>query len=336
MPSVLITPSVVDEAMQILAQHFGAAIAAMSGEDVADTEAWKLALGLGLVDPTKPPPLDTMYTFGVFLTHVEHADGSSRGHGNYGTTTAEFLAAIKEQPIPRLSSEYSGAEHAKLHAAQHLRGLGNKIGARLGTKLIEADQDLAQFMRQQVNDATAARYGDADAQARMRQRAKDQGKADDFYDGAYRATIQRLRSDMGHLTNDFARDWDRIAQTEAQNHVNVGLVDGWRQKEQDDATRDERPPLRLLAYKVPRPGACKHCLRLHMDGGYPRVFYLDDIVANGSNVGRKAADWRVIQGATHPYCACPLFRLPKFIQPPPAWRSGSALPDIVDADGRLK
>lgn len=336
MPATLITPSVVDEAMEILAKHFGAGIAAFCGEDVAGTEAWKMAIGLGLVDPTQPPELDVMHNFGVFLAHIDHADGSSRGHGQYGTTTDEFLAAIEEHPVPRLSSEFHGGEHAKLHAATHLRGLGNKFGAALGSKLIEADKALAAEMRGYVNDAVAAHHGDADAQRRMNERGDAQGKPDGFYDGAFRATITRVRSDMGHLTNDWSRDWDRIAQTEVQNTINTGLVDGWQEREKDAATADKRPPKRLLAYKVPRPGACKHCIRLHMSGGYPRVYWLDDIVANGTNIGRRAPDWLIVTGATHPFCACPLFRLPKFIIPPESWSSGQSMPDIVDSDGRLK
>lgn len=336
MPSVLFTTSVVEEATAILNKYFGAGIAALCGEDVAGTDAWRLAVDLGIADPSKPPDLDLMHSFGVFLAHIDHADGSSRGHGQYGTTTAEFLAAIAKHPVPRLSSEFHAGEHARQQAAVHLRGLGNKLGATLGSKLIEADQELAAFMRQQVNDALAAKYGDADAQARLRERAKQQGKDDGFYDNAFRATISRVRSDMGHLTGDWSRDWDRIAQTETQNAINTGLVDGWQEREKDDAIADKRPPQRLLAYKVPRPGACKHCERLHMDGGYPRIFWLDEIVGNGNNVGRRADDWKVVMGATHPFCACPLFRLPKFIQPPQSWSSGQPMPDIVDTDGRLK
>ena len=335
MPSVFITPSVVKEATEILDKYFGAGIAALCGEDVAGTDAWKLALGLGIADPTKPPDLDLMHTFGVFLTHVEHAGGDERGHGQYGTTIPEFMEAIEKNPVPRLSSEFHAGEHARRHAATHLRGLGNKVGARLGSKLIEADQELAAFMRQQVNDALGAKYGDADAQARLRARAGEQGKPEDFYDDAFRGTIKRVRSDMGHLTNDWSRDWDRIAQTETQNAINTGLVDGWQEREKKQAAADKRPPQRLLAYKVPRPGACKHCIRLHMSGGYPRIFHLDEIVGNGNNIGRKADDWQVVMGATHPFCACPLFRLPKVIIPPQSWSSGQPLPDIVDTDGRL-
>ena len=332
----LITAAIVKQALAILDNHFGAAVGVICGEDLTTTEGWQTALNIGLVKKGDKPPIGIMHNFGVFLAHVEHADGSSRGHGNYGTTTEEFLEAIEAQPVPRLESEYNSSLHAAAHAAVHLRGLGNKYGATIGSKLIEADRKLAAFMRQQVNDAAAARYGDAEAAERLRQRAIEQGKDEGFYDGAYRNTIKRFRSDMAHLTDDHCRDWDRIAQTEAQNAVNTGISDGWQQQEAKQAKADERPPKRLLAYKVPRPGACKHCDRLHMRGGSPRVYFLNEIEGNGSNIGRKAAEWRIVVGATHPYCACPLFRLPKVIQPPKGWSSGEPMPDIITPDGRLK
>lgn len=62
-------------------------------------------------------------------------------------------------------------------------------------------------------------------------------------------------------------------------------------------------------FKRPSPGACRHCLRLHIGpDGNPRIFRLGDLGA--SNVGRRKADWEVVRGATHPFCTCELGRVP--------------------------
>lgn len=59
-------------------------------------------------------------------------------------------------------------------------------------------------------------------------------------------------------------------------------------------------------YKVPRGGACKHCVRIHLNrDGTPRKYRLKDVRGN-SNVGLPAAMWRFTIGSTHPYCYCVL------------------------------
>jgi hypothetical protein len=330
---VLLTPDVASEVQRILRAHVDAAVAVIYGQDYSTTEAWKLALGLGLVDPDKPQEMtQEMYAFGVFLAHAQDAAGHE---SRYGTTAEEFLDAIRRDPIPLSDEERASAEHAKLRAAENLRGLGNKLGATIGSKLIEADAELAAEMRSTVNDVLASHYGDEEATQRMRERAKELGKDEGFFDGAFRSTLKRVESDLGHATGDWSRDWTRVVQTEAERAAQEGLKERWVTTEEETAEKEGRPPDRIVAYKIPRPDACKHCVRLHLDGGFPRLFYLDELVGNGSNVGRSANDWRAIVGPTHPYCACQLVKLPKYIQLPPGWSSGHAAPSVVDADGRI-
>ena len=324
MKGVLLTPDVAQEVQRILRAHVDAAVAVIYGQDYSTTESWKLALGLGLVDPAKPEEVTAqMYSFGVFLAHAQDAAGHE---SRYGTTAEEFLDAIRKDPIPLSDEERASAAHANLRAAEHLRGLGNKVGATIGSKLIEADAELGAKMRSTVNDVLASHYGDEDATKRMQQRAKELGKDEGFLDGAFRSTLKRVESDLGHATGDWSRDWTRVVQTEAERAAQEGLQDRWVTTEAAAAEKEERPVDRIVAYKIPRPDACKHCVALHLEGGFPRLFFLDEMSANGTNVGRKAADWRVTVGPVHPYCACQL---------PKGWSSGHAAPSVVDADGRL-
>lgn len=334
MKGKLLTPDVVKEAQAILRRYTDAAIAVIYGQDYSTTEAWKLAIGLGVIDPTKPSAEinQQLYTFGVFLAHAQDASGHKT---RYGTTAEEFLAAIADDPIPLTDQERASAEHAKLRAAEHLRGLGNKVGATLGSVLIEADAELARQMRAITNDVLGAHFGDEESAERLRQRAKELGKDEGFFDGAFRSTIGRVASDLGHATGDWSRDWTRIVQTEAERATQEGLADAWVTREEEEATAAGRPPNRIVACKIPRPDACKHCVALHLEDGHPRLFYLDELTANGDNVGRKAADWRPGVGPVHPYCACQLVRFPAYIQLPKDWTSGRSAPSVVDRDGRL-
>lgn len=334
MKGVLLTPAVAREAQRILQRHVDAAVAVIYGQDYSTTDAWKLALGLNLVDPGQPAAEinQNLYRFGIFLAHAQDA---GQHESRYGTTARQFLDAIERDPIPLTDEEEAAAAHAKLRAAEHLRGLGNKIGATIGSTLIEADAELARKMRAVTNDVFASHYGDEEATQRMRERAKELGKDEGFFDGAFRSTLKRVESDLGHATNDWSRDWTRIVQTEAERASQEGLKDAWVTREAEAAEREKRPVDRLIAYKIPRPDACKHCVRLHLEGGFPRLFFLDELTENGDNVGRKSADWVPGIGPLHPYCACQLVRLPKYIQLPKSWASGRSAPGVVDADGRL-
>lgn len=330
----LLTPDVAREVQRILSRHVDAAIAVIYGQDYSTTDAWKLAIGLGMVDPSQPPAEvnQHLYQFGVFLAHAQEA---ATHETRYGTTAAEFIDAIERDPIPLTETERAAAHHAKFRAAEHLRGLGNKMGATLGSTLIEADAELARKMRSIVNDTMGAHYGDDEAAKRMRERAKELGKDEGFFDGAFRSTLKRVESDLGHATQDWSRDWTRIVQTEAERATQEGLKETWVTREAEAAEKEQRPARPIVAFKIPRPDACKHCVRLHLEGGFPRLFLLDELIENGDNVGRKAAEWLAGVGPVHPYCACPLVRLPHYIQLPKTWASGHSAPSVVDADGRL-
>ena len=54
-------------------------------------------------------------------------------------------------------------------------------------------------------------------------------------------------------------------------------------------------------------------MKHYLDGGLgsaPKVFRLDELKANGTNVGRKAAEYQPVVGPLHPWCRCTLERVP--------------------------
>lgn len=330
----LLDPDVAKEAKRILDRHLGAAIGIVYGEAHTDPEGWKLAIELGMVDPKKPQAqvAADLFAFGVYLTHVDQAGEHST---RYGMTAPEFLAALAKDAVPTVRAEYDAADYCRNKAALRCRGLGNTIDRATGETLIEADARLRAEMEATIQDALAARFGDDDAAKRMAERGADQGKPEGFYDGAFRAELRRIESDLGHATKDWSRDWRRIVQTEAEDAIQRGKMAGWRDQEAAVASEEKRPPRPVYVYKLPRPGACSHCLRLHLEAGYPRIFTLEQLSASGTNVGRRAADWQPVVGAVHPYCACELMRLPTFVQLPTGWRPGQSAPTVVGSDGRL-
>jgi len=64
-----------------------------------------------------------------------------------------------------------------------------------------------------------------------------------------------------------------------------------------------------LVYKDVYEGACRHCIHLYLTrglGSEPRVFKLSQLIANGTNIGRKVRDWLGTISGVHPWCRCNL------------------------------
>lgn len=299
---VLITPEVAQDIAKIIREHHAAVAAVLYGPEAVSKADWEAAVKLGLVDPSKPEAIfEALHVYGALLAHVDQAELQSR----YGTTLADFMAEISKNPIPQTKVEHHSADYMRTRGAQYIVGLGNKKGAKVGTKLIEADQQLDRFMRGTIRDVISARFGDDEAALRIKKLGVDKGLPDDFFDDQFRSTIREQVSDIGHLTEDWARDLQRIVQTETHGAVQEGQQESWTEQEEELAQDQKRTPRKLKAFKLPRPDACKHCIRLHLEGAEPRVYYLDEITANGTNVGRKAPDWLIVIGSIHPWCFPP-------------------------------
>lgn len=120
---------------------------------------------------------------------------------------------------------------------------------------------------------------------------------------ADRTSLKNMMLEIGNRTQDWNTKLGRIVETEMHNAFEEGRATMIQQDEGSDA----------LVYKDVYPGACRHCIRLFLTGGLgsePRVFKLSELRANGTNVGRKAAEYLPVIGAVHPYCRCTLNIVP--------------------------
>lgn len=328
----IITPKVARDLAKIIHDHHAAIAALLYGKDAVAPEEWKTAVGLGLVDPDDPKGLaGELHTFGAILAHMEQA----KHHERYGTTLEELKAEIEENLVPQTETEHQAAQFMLDKGAQYIVGLGNKNGHVLISKLQEQDDDLAARMRGAIKDVIAAKFGDNDAQERLKKLGADQGLGEEFYEGAFRETVGGMVSDVGHATKDWARDIKRIVQTESHSAIQEGMRESWEAQEEKRAEEHGEPPKKLLAFKLTRGDACSHCDRLHTQDGAPRIYYLDEITGNGTNVGRKAHEWKVVVGATHPHCYCTLHKVPRMLEMPPSWRSGDAAPSVIGPGGAI-
>lgn len=115
------------------------------------------------------------------------------------------------------------------------------------------------------------------------------------------ATLSQLKRNLRATSSDANRDWSRVVSTEISNIIGIGstdrIVTDNREKDLDD----------VYVYRIVKNDAalCKYCRKFYLDSdGSPKVYKLSTLLANGSNYGKKAADWTSVIGATHPRERC--------------------------------
>jgi hypothetical protein len=187
----------------------------------------------------------------------------------------DFKQYMSKNPVPLTELERGAMRMAASSAGQYTRGLGNRVNVATGAILIEADRKLRARMEADIRTATEENI-------------------------AKRETVEKLKSDLGWATKDWSRDLKRIAVTEKVTAMNQGTADSFKKRHGPDVHVSKRT----------MPDACKWCKKLYNGPNGPIVFKLSDLEANGSNVGRKAAEWLPVTDATHPGCQCVMTRVP--------------------------
>lgn len=121
-------------------------------------------------------------------------------------------------------------------------------------------------------------------------------------------TKSQMKRQLREITKDNKQDWDMVIRTELMNKSQKAFAEEILQGKSIYSKQGEETKV----FKRPNPNACPHCKRLYLEkDGRPKVFKLKDLLENGSNVGRKVADWKPVVGVTHPHCQCVLQVLPE-------------------------
>ena len=286
----LLTPGELYELQQIIEDYHQAFIAGTVGPETLPPGQVKRLIDAGILpedlqhtfvptDKVLPPAtmnaIEDAYRYGHVLSASRTYEERKR---TYGITYDQFVSTYAPK-VPNGPNEKHAIEWAKHSAATEIKGLGNKVASDFSTIAIEADKDLRRRYEGVIRDSVSENI----------QRQE---------------TVQQLASDLGHKTGDWSRDFKRIAATEKHKAMQEGIVTGLVKRYGD--------PDDIRVAKMPNPDACPHCLRLHKHrDGRLRIFQLSELVENGSNVGRKAANWQATVGPVHPWCGCDLIHVPE-------------------------
>lgn len=300
---VLITPAQLDAIRRIIGDYHAAFIAggidpsAISPAEVQRIADAGLITGdLAYVFPEPQHVIDDASRYGHQLGSVDHPSEKRP------IERLSYEDWRKGAPQPPLTPAERGAvEWSRKKAAQHIQGLGNVVADDFSTIAIEADEEL----RRETEEAVREILGD---NTELRE--------------AWRTVV----TDLGDRTDDWARDLGRIAATEKHDAIQRGQARAMKKKR-------GRKSGDVRVAKQPNPDACKHCIRLFMEGGKPKIFWLSELEANGTNVGRKASEWLPTVGPVHPWCACELIEVPE------GWGfddEGSMVPEALKRSATLE
>jgi hypothetical protein len=119
-----------------------------------------------------------------------------------------------------------------------------------------------------------------------------------------RESLKKIISNIGHKTGDWSRDFSKSVEYISHSALNEGKSSMIEKKHGSEAK----------IYFIVQPAACKHCIKHYLVGGegsQPKVFSLSEIVANGSNLGKKVDAWKPTVHSMHPYCRCLMQSLPE-------------------------
>ena len=257
------------EIRRIIQDHHNAFTVNTIGPEAVPAEVLEALKSKGLIKNTIST-IEDAYLYGHAMAAVEN-QAKIRN-----MTFEQFKAWLANNPIPLSETERRAVDFAKHQAAQYAVGLGNRISQDTGQLIINADAQLRADRVDKIRNTVAAGISE-------------------------RKALKSIVSDLKWKTHDWARDWDRIANTESHAAMQRGVADGIAKRNGGGA----------LVAKQPRPDACQHCIRLHLGpDGQPRIFRLDYLESNGTNYGRKAADWKAVVGPVHPNCQCQMVFIP--------------------------
>jgi hypothetical protein len=188
-----------------------------------------------------------------------------------------FLNYLAKNPVELSDQERRAYEFLQGRAGQFCVGLGTRYEGEMQLAAADMDQQLAEAFRYSIQS--------------------ESGQAT-----ARREAVGELTTRLRQMSEDWARDWGRIASTESHMAHQMGLI---------ESTAEQYGMGEGMA-KIPEPNACDDCKRLYLDAdGKPMVRPVEWWMSQGvANYGLKRADWRSVMGAMHPWCQCQVVRVP--------------------------
>ncbi len=259
---------------QIVREHFTALSIRVLGKDAFPSDVVKDLTRRGVLSSSAAAELDLIrdpYLLGFIQKAVAGSGTDPRD-----ISRSDFNELLRTIEPPLSPVEEAAVARAKMWAGEKITTLGNRMTDSVLSSTRAVEGELLLSVPEIVKDATATAV-------------------------AQRGSAHELESMLKEATQDFETDWLRTATTEIHEAHEHGVAHGISSQFGSSAK----------VAKIPSPAACPSCLRLYTEGGKPRIFTLSKLMRNGSNKGKKKADWKATLDPLHPYCECFLVHVPE-------------------------
>lgn len=225
--------------------------------------------GIDLKELDKIPKLEMSYYFGMYAQIL----GSSK---SFKAPKKDFKTWLdKEVQKPLSTKKKAALERVKNRAYIDIVGLGNKVGGSLSNQIVAVSNYQQNKKREQIKELSVKAIEN-------------------------NMTSQQLAGILRREVGDWARDFSRIADYIIQEAYAYGRCDEIFETYGED----------VEVYKQTFPGVCKPCEKNYgTPGAEPIRFKLKDLLANGTNFGRK--DQLPVVGPAHPWSRSILHPIPK-------------------------
>lgn len=270
---LFLSPAQIDEILEIISQFHTVFVAGNVGVDILSKQD-KLALQNAGVNTAQftTSKIEEAFRFGILSTALTNDTVKNMDY-------KAFKAFVKSGKfVPLNAAEKAALDVVKRQAYGDIKGLGNRIVQQVNNTIIQVSKQQEKKMRKQIQQVA-------------HQAIKD------------RISLQQFSSELGHATKDWSRDFDRIADYIMHSAYQHGRAEYLIDKYGD----------KVEIYFTVYNGACKHCIETYLTDGLgsePRIFLLTDVLANGSNIGRKSDQWLPSVDPLHPWCRCTLTQKP--------------------------
>lgn len=116
---------------------------------------------------------------------------------------------------------------------------------------------------------------------------------------AKRESRKEIARNIARLTGDWNRNFTKSVQYISHTAFNEGRAAMIERRYESNT--------KAKVYFQVQPDACEHCIKHYLTkgaGSEPKIFTLQDLQSNGTNIGKKVADWKATLGALHVHCRC--------------------------------
>jgi len=259
---LIFTPTQIKQLEQLIDTYFTSFAVQQVSHKYLTTSEKAVLRQYGISTTNITPTVSNAFKFGMLSEIL--------GSKAKGMSFSEASRIIRSKSfLPLDIRERAVLESLDHQAYNEIRGLGNRVKKDMMTVVIEQSKKTRTEYEAVIRDAAKRAV-------------------------LNRSSLTEMARDIGKKTQDWARDLDRVSDYILHDAHDHGRV--YQMKKSKQVKK---------VYKHVFNQACENCIRIYLTNGVgskPREFTIDELLSNGSNIGRKAKDWLSIVGCTHPYC----------------------------------